>query len=86
VRKCIFCDSKHLQDVSSEEVLDLVKVNLRNVFAHILLRGIIDKDIDFLEPVTREKGLKSVTILAKHFACIPIHMLLDRSLARLVLP
>jgi hypothetical protein len=55
VRECIFCDSKHLQDVSSEEVLDLAQVNLRKVFAHILLGGIIDKNIDFLEPVTREK-------------------------------
>jgi hypothetical protein len=40
--KGIFGDRKHLQNIASEDILDHAQINVREFFAHPLLRGIID--------------------------------------------
>lgn len=56
---------------------------MRQVFTYILLRGIVDKNIDFLEPEIKVKIWESVKIVpeGKYLPCIPVYMLLDCSLA-----
>lgn len=45
MRKSKFRYGDHLKDVASEDILRFVEVGLCKVFDHVLLRGIVDKDI-----------------------------------------
>ena len=50
VWQSIFSDCKHGKDVAAEDALHGVQINLGKVLALDLLRGVVDKDIDFSEP------------------------------------
>lgn len=51
MRNSIFSHGEHLDDVGVEDILNLIKVDISDVFTHILLRGIINEDIDFAKPI-----------------------------------
>lgn len=51
MRNSIFSHGEHLEDVGVEDILNLIKVDISDVFTHILLRGIVDEDIDFAKPI-----------------------------------
>ena len=47
----IFGLGEHLEDVGVKDILNLIKVDISKVFTHVLLRGIVDEDIDFAKPI-----------------------------------
>lgn len=49
MRHSILCNSKHLQDIAPKGALHQVEVNLANVVAHDLFRGVVDKDVEGAE-------------------------------------
>lgn len=49
VMKRKFCDCEHLHDVAAECALDIVQVDLFEVLAHDLRRGIIYEDVNLAE-------------------------------------
>ena len=51
MRNSIFSHGEHLDDVGVEDILNLIKVDISDVFTHVLLRGIVDEDIDFAKPI-----------------------------------
>lgn len=46
MRQCELGYCKHLDDVRLEYVFHGVEVDLREVAAHVLLRGVVDEDVD----------------------------------------
>lgn len=50
MRNSIFSHGEHLENVGVEDILNLIKVDISDVFTHVLLRGIVDEDIDFSKP------------------------------------
>lgn len=64
MRKSVFRDGDHLQDVRVKEILDFLQVNLGEIFASILLGGIVDKDIKGSVAITRVKPLLAVHIMS----------------------
>ena len=51
MRDRVLRDREHLENITSESALHLIKVDLGKVFAHLLFRGVIDQDIDGTESV-----------------------------------
>lgn len=49
MRHSILCNSKHLQNITPKSTLHHIKINLRNVLAHDLLRGVVDEDVQRTE-------------------------------------
>jgi hypothetical protein len=49
MRHRIFSHGKHLQDIAPKSTLHIIEINLANVVAHHLLRGIIDEHVEGAE-------------------------------------
>lgn len=53
MRKGVFRNGNHLQDIRLEDVLDFLQVDFGKIFAGILLGGVVDKYIEGPESVRR---------------------------------
>lgn len=49
MRHSILCNSKHLQNITPKSTLHHIKINISNVLAHDLLRGVVDEDVQRTE-------------------------------------
>jgi len=64
MRKSVFRDGNHLQDIRVEEILDFLQVDLGEIFASILLGGVVDEDIKGSVAITRVKPWLEVHIMS----------------------
>lgn len=49
MRKSIFSNSKHLQNVAAKGTFDIIQINFGKIFAHDLLRSIVYKRVNGAE-------------------------------------
>lgn len=61
----VFSYSKHLQHIAAESALNVFEVDVREVVALDLLRGIVDKDVDLSKSVNM--------LLDSALTCLIIH-------------
>lgn len=49
MRESVFRHSKHLQDIAAKCAFHIVEINLGEIVAHDLLRGIVDENMDLVK-------------------------------------
>lgn len=69
---------EHLDDVGLEYVFHCVEVDLREVAAHVLLRGVVDEDVD-----VSVSSVYLVPTALSSMSFIPFNMFINSALAHL---